>query len=61
MDPVQMIVFTLVVMFYVPCIATLAVLVREIGLKRTSIIVVVELLLALLIGAIAFRLLDWLF
>jgi ferrous iron transport protein B len=61
MDPVQMIVFTLVVMFYVPCIATLAVLVREIGLKRTSIIVVVELLLALLIGAVAFRLLDLLF
>jgi ferrous iron transport protein B len=58
MDPVQMIVFTLVVMFYVPCIATLAVLVREIGLKRTSVIVVVELLLALLIGAVAFRLLD---
>ena len=61
MDPVQMIVFTLVVMFYIPCIATLAVLVREIGLKRTGIIVVVELLLALLIGAVAFRLLDWLF
>jgi ferrous iron transport protein B len=61
MDPVQMIVFTLVVMFYVPCIATLAVLVREIGLKRTSIIVVVELLLALLIGAVAFRVLDLLF
>lgn len=61
MDPIQMIVFTLVVMFYVPCIATLAVLVREIGLKRTGIIVVVELLLALLIGAVAFRLLDWLF
>jgi ferrous iron transport protein B len=61
MDPVQMIVFTLVVMFYVPCIATLAVLVREIGLKRTGIIVVVELLLALLIGSVAFRLLDWLF
>ncbi|MCK5290721.1 MAG: ferrous iron transport protein B [Thermoplasmata archaeon] len=61
MDPIQMIVFTLVVMFYVPCIATLAVLVREIGLKRTGVIVVVELLLALLIGAVAFRLLDWLF
>lgn len=61
MDPAQMIVFTLVVMFYVPCIATLAVLVREIGLKRTGVIVVVELLLALLIGAVAFRLLDWLF
>lgn len=61
MNPVQMIVFTLVVMFYVPCIATLAVLVREIGWKRTGIIVVIELLLALIIGAVAFRVLDLLF
>jgi ferrous iron transport protein B len=60
MDPVQMIVFTLVVMFYIPCLATLAVLVREIGLKRTGVIVVVEMAFALLIGAVAFRLLDWL-
>lgn len=61
MDPVQMIVFALVVMFYVPCVATLAVLVREIGWRRTGIVVVVELLLALLIGAVAFRVLDFLF
>lgn len=60
MDPVQMIVFALFVMFYVPCIATLAVLVREIGWKRTGIIVVVELVLALVIGAVAFRVLGFL-
>ncbi len=61
MDPVQMVVFTLVVMFYVPCIATLAVLVREIGWKRTGIIVAVKLLLALMIGAVAFRVLSLFF
>ncbi len=61
MDPVQMVVFTLVVMFYVPCIATLAVLVREIGWKRTGIIVAVKLLLALMIGAVAFRVLNLFF
>ncbi len=61
MDPVQMIVFALVVMFYVPCVATLAVLVREIGWKRTGIIVVVELFLALVIGAVAFRVLGLFF
>lgn len=55
MSPVQMIVFTLVVMFFVPCLATLAVLVREIGWKRTGAIVLAELGLALLIGGIAFR------
>ncbi|MFQ6060782.1 MAG: ferrous iron transport protein B, partial [Thermoplasmata archaeon] len=55
MTPVQMVVFTLVVMFFVPCIATLATLVREIGWKRTGIIALVELGLALLIGGLAFR------
>jgi ferrous iron transport protein B len=61
LSPVQMIVFTLVVMFYVPCVATLATMVREIGWKRTGIIAILELLLALLIGGVAFRVLCVLF
>ncbi|UCD91609.1 MAG: ferrous iron transport protein B [Methanobacteriota archaeon] len=58
MSPVQMVVFTLVVMFFVPCVATLAVLIREIGWKRTGAIVLTELLLTLLIGGVAFRVLS---
>jgi ferrous iron transport protein B len=58
MTPVQMIVFTLVAMLYIPCIATIAALVKEFGWKKTSFITVFEILLALLLGGIAFRLLS---
>ena len=58
MTPVQMIVFTLVAMLYIPCIATIAALVKEFGWKKTYFITVFEILLALLLGGIAFRLLS---
>jgi ferrous iron transport protein B len=58
MTPTQMIVFTLVAMLYVPCIATIAALLREFGWKWTLFITVFEILLALLLGGIAFRLLS---
>jgi len=58
MTPVQMIVFTLVAMLYIPCIATIAALVKEFGWKKTYLITVFEILLALLLGGIAFRLLS---
>ena len=57
MTPVQMIVFTLVVMLYIPCIATIGALVKEFGWKKAWLITVFEILLALLLGGIAFRLL----
>ena len=58
MTPVQMIVFTLVVMLYIPCVATIGALVKEFGWKKASLITVFEILLALLLGGIAFRLLT---
>jgi ferrous iron transport protein B len=58
MNPIQMVVFTLIAMFYIPCIATIAALAKEFGWKKTSIITVFEILLALLLGGIAFRLLS---
>jgi len=58
MTPVQMIVFTLVAMLYIPCIATIAALVKEFGWKKTYFITVFEILLALILGGIAFRLLS---
>jgi len=57
MTPVQMIVFTLVVMLYIPCVATIGALVKEFGWKKAGLITVFEILLALLLGGIAFRLL----
>jgi len=56
--PVQMIVFTLVAMLYIPCIATIAALVKEFGWKKALFISVFEIVFAILVGGIAFRLLT---
>jgi ferrous iron transport protein B len=58
MSPVQMIVFALVIMIYVPCIATIAALVRETGWKKAGLIILTEVGLAIFIGGLAFRLLN---
>jgi ferrous iron transport protein B len=58
LTPVQMIVFTLVTMFYIPCIATIAVLVREFGWKRAISITIFEIVFAISIGGIALRILT---
>jgi ferrous iron transport protein B len=58
MSPVEMIVFALVIMIYIPCVATIAALIREIGWKKTGLITFTEIGLAVFIGGIAFRLLS---
>lgn len=58
LTPVQMIVFSLVTMLYIPCIATVAVLVKEIGWKKATFITVFKIVFAIFIGGIAFRLLT---
>lgn len=58
LSPVQMVVFTLVTMLYIPCVSTIAALLHEFGLKRTLFIVVVDVMLALLVGGIAYRVLT---
>jgi ferrous iron transport protein B len=58
LTPVQMVVFTLVAMFYIPCLATIAALVREFGLKKTIFITVFEIAFAISIGGIALRVLT---
>jgi ferrous iron transport protein B len=57
LTPVQMVVFTLVAMFYIPCIATIAALLREFGWKKSLFITVFEIVFAVGLGGIAFRLL----
>jgi ferrous iron transport protein B len=61
MTPIQMIVFTIVVLFYVPCIATIGALVKELGWKKASYITLFEILFAITIGGIAARILTPLF
>jgi len=57
LTPVQMIVFTLVAMFYIPCIATIAALVREFGWKKALFITVFEIVFAIVLGGVVLRLL----
>jgi ferrous iron transport protein B len=58
MTPMQMIVFALVIMIYVPCIATIAALIRETGWKRAGLITFTEIGMAVLLGGITFRILS---
>jgi ferrous iron transport protein B len=55
---VQMVVFTLVAMFYIPCIATIAALAKEFGWKKALYITIFEILFAILLGGVAFRILT---
>jgi len=61
LNPVQMLVFTIVAMFYIPCIATIAALVRELGWKGALIITTVEIIFAIILGGVAHRVLAPLF
>ena len=54
MTPLQMVVFSLVIMLYIPCISTIAVLLRETGLKLTALMVLAEVVLAILVGGLAY-------
>jgi ferrous iron transport protein B len=54
---IQMIVFSLVAMLYIPCISTIAALVKEIGWKKASLITLIEIALAIIVGGLAYRLL----
>ncbi|MEM3382721.1 MAG: ferrous iron transport protein B [Nitrososphaerales archaeon] len=56
--PIQMIVFTLVAMFYIPCIATIAALIKEFGLKKAIFVTVFEIAFAIILGGITLRILN---
>jgi ferrous iron transport protein B len=55
---IQMVVFTLVTMFYIPCISTIAALIKEIGWKKALVVTIFEVLFAIFLGGIAFRILS---
>jgi len=52
MTPQQMYVFALIVMFYVPCVSTIAALRREFSNRRAALVSAGEIALALLLGAL---------
>jgi ferrous iron transport protein B len=55
LQPIQMIVFTLVAMLYIPCISTIGALVKELGLRKAAFITVFEIAFAVVIGGLAYR------
>ena len=57
-SPTQMVVFAIVIMLYIPCISTIAALVRETGYKITAAITLVEVGTALLVGGLVYRVLS---
>ncbi len=59
MKPAQLFVYALVNTIYIPCVATIAVLGRELGWRRAVSIMVFTIALAILIGGIAFRLIEY--
>ena len=60
MTPIQIFTFALVVSIYVPCIATIGILKREFGWKKCLLISFSTIVLAVLIGGIAARLMPML-
>ncbi|MGZ8889291.1 MAG: ferrous iron transport protein B [Halobacteriota archaeon] len=59
MTPVQIFVFCLVVTLYVPCLATFSVIVREFNMWWAVGISIFTIVLALVVGGIAFRVLTF--
>lgn len=58
MTPAQMLVFTIVMVLYIPCIATFAVLIREYGAKRALAITLMNITLAIAVGFVAMKVLT---
>jgi ferrous iron transport protein B len=57
-DPVQLVTLALVAMLYIPCLSTVAILGREFGWKTAATISLANIVSAILIGGLAFRLLS---
>ena len=58
LTPLQMVVFTLVSIFYIPCAATIATLVKEFGWKKAAFVTVFEIAFAIALGTAAHMILP---
>jgi ferrous iron transport protein B len=61
LTPTQMFVFALVITIYVPCLATITVLIKDLGWKNATYITFAEIGLAILLGGITYRIITILF
>jgi ferrous iron transport protein B len=55
--PVQLMTLALIAMLYIPCLSTIAILIKEFGWKAAVTISIANILSAILIGGLAFKLL----
>lgn len=55
---IQLVVMALVAMLYIPCVSTMAILGKEFGWKATAVITAANIIVALLAGGLAYRLLT---
>ncbi|MEM3382904.1 MAG: ferrous iron transport protein B [Nitrososphaerales archaeon] len=53
LSPNQIIIFTLITLFYIPCVATTVTLIKELRLRKTLIIIGINLLTAIIVGSVA--------
>jgi len=60
MTPLQIFVFALVVTIYIPCVATVAVLGKELGWKNAVLMMIFTIVLAIVVGGIAYRVVPYL-
>lgn len=58
LTPIQFIILALVSMLFIPCLATLTILLREFGWKATVSIALANIITALFVGGIAYRIID---
>lgn len=61
MTPLQILVFALVVTIYIPCVATVSVLGKELGWRTALFIMIFTIALALVVGGIAYRVIPYAF
>jgi ferrous iron transport protein B len=52
MNATQIMTFTIFVLFYIPCVATIAVLIREIGTKRTAFTLLFTFIIAIVLSIV---------
>jgi len=59
LTPIQFVILALVSMLFLPCLATLTILFKEFGGKATAIIALANIVTALIVGGIAYRLFSF--
>jgi len=59
--PVQLITLAMVAMLYIPCISTIVILIREFGWKAATTISLANVITAIIVGGLTYRILTLIF